>query len=61
MGAVNRADYDTASYDFKKRACKWWKNVFWVLHMAMVKSFVICNLQQKEQNMKPLKHLKYRK
>jgi hypothetical protein len=35
--------------------------VFWVLHVAMVKSFVICKKKKKEQNMKPLKHLKYRK
>jgi hypothetical protein len=27
LGAVNRADYDTACYDFKKKVCKWLKNM----------------------------------
>jgi hypothetical protein len=56
MGAVNTADNDTATYDFKKKVFKWWKNMFSGYCMWPWWSFVICKKKKKEQNMKPLKH-----
>lgn len=53
LGAVNRADYDTASYDFKKKVCKWWKNMFsgyYTWPWWKVLWFVISSKKNRTQN-----------
>lgn len=62
MGAVDRADHYCASYGFTRKSIKWWRKMFfWLLEVAIVNSFLLCNMNRVREGLKPLGHLKYRK
>ena len=61
MGGVDRADQYCGCYGFT-RSCKWWKKLFfWLMEVAVVKSYILYSLDKKESGEKLQTHLSYRR
>ena len=53
MGAVDRADHLCTSYNFSRKTLKWWRKMFfWLLEIAMVNSYILCNIVQSRKGSK---------
>ena len=58
--AVDRRDHLCTSYNFTKKTLKWWRKMFfWLLEVAIVNCYVLCNAVRVKNGSK--KHLLYRK
>ncbi|RZF41384.1 hypothetical protein LSTR_LSTR000098 [Laodelphax striatellus] len=61
MGGVDISDHYIASYAFTRRSIKWWRKVFfWLLEVAIVNSFILCNTNR-PPGMKDMRQRKFRK
>lgn len=62
MGAVDRADHYCASYGFSRKSLKWWRKLFyWLLEVAVVNSFILFNIQRRNNGLAAVSHIEYRK
>ena len=62
MEAVDRADHSCTSYNFSRKTLKWWRKMFfWLLEIAMVNSYILCNIVQSRKGSKKFTHQQYRK
>ena len=62
MGGVDRADHYCGSYAFLRKTSKWWRKMFfWLLEVAIVNSYILFNLNRKQQGLKEVRHKKFRK
>ena len=61
MGEVNRADHFCGSYALKKTS-KWWsKMFFWLMKFAIVNSYMLYNMNRKQNDLKDVQHKMFQK
>jgi hypothetical protein len=59
---VDRADQYRGCYGFTKRSYKWWKKLFfWLMEVAVMKSYILYSLDKQESGEKLQTHFSYRR
>ena len=62
MLGVDKMDQLVSYYSFLHKSVKWWRKVFcWTLEVATVNSYILYKEQAKQQAVRPMAHLAYRR
>ena len=59
---VDRTNHFCGSYAFLRKTSKWWRKMFfWLMEVAIVNSYILYNMNRKQNSLKDIQHKMFRK